>query len=499
MKPVPSTIVIVGAGFAGTTVACNLLRQRHGQPLRIVLVDRAQMARGVAYSKRRYPYLLNVPAGRMSANPEDPLEFLRFARRWQPAAGAQDFLPRELYGEYLEYSLRTAEDHAARDVELHRTYGQVIAVEKIHRTTAVHVHLADGRQFRADAAVLALGNPPPAPLRGSEELRGSARYLEDPWQAPPSFRAGETVLVVGTGLTMADTVMAGHPGQGSRVLIHAISRHGLLPTPQSSFTSKGDGQDSSPLIRAAACSVLRLLKEVRGLATDVEQRGGDWREAVTTVRELAPDLWARLTIDERRRFLRHVRPYWDIHRHRLPESSCATLKELQCDGQLVVHAGRIVGLELAGKQVRVKVRERGQARTTELLVDRVVNCTGPDYDVAHSRDRLVRSLVSQGLALRDPLGLGLATDEIGTLKNASGYSTSNVYYIGPMLRATHWETTAVTELRERAARLARHLVGAQQDLPHDLWAAESPRSSSGTLARFAQTAGVSSKGISPSS
>lgn len=459
------SIVIVGAGFTGTAVATNLLRLPHAQPVRIILIDRSQIARGVAYNKLRYPYLLNVPAGRMSANPADPLEFLRFARRWQPSATPEDFLPRQLYGEYLESSLRNAEDASSADVELRRTFGQVIALERIHRSSALQVHLADGRKISADDVILALGNPPPAPLRGSESLRGSARYVDDPWQAPPSFRPGETVLIVGTGLTMADTVIAGCPGPRSRVLIHAISRHGLFPTPQTSFTSiNNDGRDADPLIRAASTSIARLFSEVRALAEAIENRHGDWREAIAFVRDLAPALWARLPDSERRRFLRHVRPYWDIHRHRLPESVWSSLNDLQRDRQLVIHAGHVVNLELAGKQVRATIRHRGQSETTSLLVDRVINCTGPNYDVRQSKERLVRSLISQGLAMRDPLGLGLATDSIGKLVSASGFNPASLYYVGPMLRATRWETTAVAELRERAAQLANHLAEAEEDI-----------------------------------
>jgi uncharacterized NAD(P)/FAD-binding protein YdhS len=131
VNALPRTIVIVGAGFTGTAVASNLLRLHHEQPLRIVLIDRSQMARGVAYSKLRYPYLLNVPAGRMSVNSDDPVEFLRVARCWQPAATADDFLPRELYGEYLECSLRSAEEASAPDVELQRTYGQAWLIHRM--------------------------------------------------------------------------------------------------------------------------------------------------------------------------------------------------------------------------------------------------------------------------------------------------------------------------------------------------------------------------------
>jgi uncharacterized NAD(P)/FAD-binding protein YdhS len=254
-----------------------------------------------------------------------------------------------------------------------------------------------------------------------------------------------------------DTVLAGMQAARGQAVFHAISRHGLLPAAQRPFRQLGE-EDGASLVAAASVSLLHLFRSTRALAENLERSNGDWREAITLVRDLAPALWQRLPPNERRRFLRHARCYWDIHRHRLPESISAALHELRRNGQLLVHAGRILEMQPVDKKIQVRWRARGSSETTTLSVDRIVNCTGPDYDVQHTRERLLRSLQAQGLALRDPLGLGLVTDEIGALVDIAGRAASNIYYLGPMLRARFWETTAVTELRAHAARLARHLT-----------------------------------------
>jgi uncharacterized NAD(P)/FAD-binding protein YdhS len=205
-------------------------------------------------------------------------------------------------------------------------------------------------------------------------------------------------------------------------------------------------------------SVRHLARAVRALAQEQELRGGDWRETITLVRKLAPTLWQRLAPPERQRFLRHLRPYWDIHRHRLPEQSWSGLNALRRSGTLRVHAGRILDLEPSRRQVRITWRPRGKDRPATFLVDRVVNCTGPDYDVRHSREPLMRSLLAQGIAVADPLNLGLLTGAFGALVDAGGRTADNLYYIGPMLRAKVWESTAVPELRVHAEQLARHLA-----------------------------------------
>jgi uncharacterized NAD(P)/FAD-binding protein YdhS len=450
-------IVIVGAGFSGTALAIHLLRNAR-EPLCIHLIDREQIARGVAYARRSFPYLLNVPAGRMSATAADADEFLRFAQRRLPQASAADFLPRELYGDYLAVTLTEAERSAADMVRLERLFGSAIALEQPVRSDTRRVHLADGRVVEAHEVVLALGNPPPAQLPLLAALEGSTRYVADPWAAPPQLRSGETVLVLGSGLTMADVVVAGASGARGPVTFHALSRRGLLPPPQSAFVPAASAEGAAPLLRAAARSARELLVAARRLARDTETRGGDWREAIAVLRSQAPRLWQLLGQSERQRFLRHVRAYWDVHRHRLPEASWNQLHEMRRGGALTLHAGRLVQLERAGRRVRALYRPRGATTTTALLVDRVINCTGPDYDVRRSRERLLRSLLAQGIASADPLGVGLATDARGALRARDGRLAADVFYLGPMLRAAHWETTAVAELREYAAQLARHLI-----------------------------------------
>jgi uncharacterized NAD(P)/FAD-binding protein YdhS len=208
------TIVIVGAGFSGTLVAVNLLRSQHWAATRIVLIERsAEVARGKAYAAREYPYLLNVPAGRMSADPSAPLDFLAFAQHRIPDATAEDFLPRDLYGQYLEATLLDAEVSAPPHVQFERLRAEVRGIEPSSRSEGhrlrladgYRLSLADGRTLDADDVVLALGNPAPSTLPSTDEL---PHYICDPWAQPLRFSPGETVLLIGTGLTMVDVVTA---------------------------------------------------------------------------------------------------------------------------------------------------------------------------------------------------------------------------------------------------------------------------------------------------
>ncbi len=451
-------VAIVGAGFCGTVTAIHLLRQAHAAPLLIRLIDRERHARGVAYAAQPDPHLLNVPAGRMSAFSGEPLDFLHFARRTLPGTTSEDFLPRALYGEYLEESLAVAEERAPAQIRLERVTGNVCSLELLRPGHTFVLGFPNGTELAATDVVLAFGNPPPAPLPGANELRGSPRLIENPWSSPATDAPDETLLLVGTGLTMADVVLSAMRRPRPPRLVHAISRHGLLPSGQTAFGQAHPQFEALPLLRAASLSIRRLLRLVRRLARDAEERGGDWREAVTFVRSLAPRLWSRLPARERERFLRHLRAYWDIHRHRLPPDTRATLERLRAAQRLTVHAGRILNLAPEGDGVRVTWRARGAAVPATFHVDRVINCTGPDYRCRAAHDPLIKDLLNTGLIQPDALQLGLQVSPEGGVLNITGKPTRGFHYIGPMLRAQHWEATAVQELREYAERLALTLT-----------------------------------------
>ncbi len=460
-EPAVRTIAIVGAGFTGTLVAINLLQLEHARPLRILLIDRNEFGRGLAYASRRYPYLLNVPVGCMSANSADPLEFLAFVQRELPLETAHSFVPRVIYGDYLRSKLARADAASPARVQFIRIHASASAVERT--PFSFRIRLADGRALAASTIVLALGNPPPARIPAAEGVRGSSRYVEDPWVSPPAFRPGETVLIAGTGHTMVDVALAGNESADGKAMIYAISGHGLIAASQANYRESDDrGRDAS-LLMQAPLSTRRLFKLSRALCDAAVVRGEDWRGTISRLCSVAPMLWHGLSEPERRRFLRHLRTYWDVHRHRLPPRAWSAVRELRRKGALRVHAGRLIAMQIAGKRIRVRWRPRGEHGEQILMVDRVINCTGPNYDLRNTGNRLWHSLFARGMAVPDQCGLGPLTDDFGALRNAGGHPARDLYYVGPMLRADHWEATAVRELRVHAERLARHLAAPNTD------------------------------------
>jgi uncharacterized NAD(P)/FAD-binding protein YdhS len=456
------TIAIIGAGFSGTATAVHLLR-RARSPLHIVLIDdRPEMAAGLAYAPGQQDCLLNVPAGQMSLDASRPGELVDFAARRGMQIGGQDFLPRALYGRYLCKSLQDATESAG--VECTRVRGRVERLTQSHsRARSWRIDLDDGHLILADEVVLAIGNPRPAQLAALQAIRGTNWYVHDPWSSWPQERPGRApgqVLLLGTGLTMADVALRLALRGPEPPEILALSRRGRLPQPQTEFDRAVLLTDAVATIRASSGSLRGLVRVVRALSRQVNGVGGDWREVINAVRRIAPQLWAGLGLADRRRFLRHVRPLWDVHRHRLPPAATQQLRRLQVAGRLTIQAGAIESASITSGGIEVVWRPRGTQQRMRCVVGRIFNCTGPDYRPAQSDNALVRSLLSSGLIAPDPLELGIRATADSEVIGADGRVVKGLYYVGPWLRARDWEATAVPELREHARRLAEQLAGA---------------------------------------
>src|SRR5688572_5008510 len=166
------SIAVVGAGFSGTILVAHLLRRSQGG-LHIHLINKSgRLARGVAYGTRSSGLLLNVPAGRMSAFAEDENDFLRFAQRRDPAIQGGSFVPRHLYGDYLEHILLSAQSHAARGTVLSHVADEVLSIDENEDGSAL-VRLAKGAPLTVDRVVIAAGNYTPTPPHLAD-----TRYLD---------------------------------------------------------------------------------------------------------------------------------------------------------------------------------------------------------------------------------------------------------------------------------------------------------------------------------
>ena len=484
----PNSITIIGGGASGSLLAMQLLHQAT-QPLTIYLIDRSpHIGLGVAYSTQVACHLLNVPAGYMSAFPDDPNHFLRWVNQQELTrsllpTGVQTgtYVPRILFGAYLQAVLSQAEAEAKSGVSVERIQDEAIAIEPYPAGATVHLH--SGRKLNSQKVILALGTPAPShPAIHTPEFYSSPRYVASAWSvdALKGLKPEEPILLVGAGLTMVDQALILRE-QGHRGKIHVISRHGLLPQanldPQA---SQGDRFEFCPAAIQPK-TTRRLLRFVRDQIKAAIAQGLAWQRVIDSIRPVTEEVWRSLSVVEQQRFLRHVRPYWDIHRHRIAPEVAEAIDELLQSGQLIVHAGRVQSYREQDNSVEVVFRKRHEAANHEaantvLQVSRVVNCTGPNTNYGTLQHPLIVSLRSQGLLCPNPFALGIQTAANYALLSRDGSPSDLLYALGPPLRGRLWETIAIPEIRTQAGNLAQEL------LPH---ARASPAKSK--QAEFSQT------------
>ena len=395
-KPGP-VIAIVGAGFSGTMVACQLLHSK-GPCLVVLLIDRAgSFGQGLAYGTRDPNHLLNVSARAMSAWPNDPNHLVRWLEQNQaelahllPAgADASSYIPREVFGIYLQSILEHAAIQAA---------GQ-------HRLRRITAELSDLEAIEP-------GSPSAA-----------SRYRLQ-------FSNGEPIV--------------------------ALSRRGHLPNAHLSVSVAPIGAWLNP--EQAPTTLLELWRLIRMRVALAERDGHDWRAVIDGLRPINEKLWQRLSLQERRRFLRHVAVLWDVHRHRVAPQLHEQLQQLINSGALEIIAGRLEAKQNRAKRLQLRIRRRGAASSEYLEVDRLITCTGIRLDYARSTQPLLQRLLQRQQLQADVLALGISTTPQGELVGGNGQVVSGMYTLGPPRRGELWESTAVPELRQQAQELASHIL-----------------------------------------
>ena len=439
-------VAVIGAGFSGVMTALHLVRAEDG-PVVMLFDRRTPFARGAAYSTGNPDHVLNVRAGNMSAWPDDPGHFVRWLSEHRGEPAREDmFATRGDYGCYLQGLLAHAAETASAAGRLVVVPDDVVDAIPDRRGDGWRIELGVGRIRRVDALVLALGNPPPAsPACVDPLLARSGLYVADPWGGrvqPSDAPLDAPTLLIGAGLTMVDVALACIRAEPDRPLV-ALSRRGLRPNAHQGPPPRSLPEPPTDLSPARLCRWLRRTAAEIG-----------WRAAVDSLRPVTQTLWGGWSVKARAQFLRHARPYWDVHRHRLAPDIAARLDALIATGRLTLKAGRIRNLQAAGDRVICRWTPRGGRSVREQSFARVINCTGPATDLASLDDPLLVRLRDRGLIRADALGLGLDARSDGALIGGDGRPTAGLYGLGPVVRGALWEIVAVPDIRAQAPVVA---------------------------------------------
>jgi uncharacterized NAD(P)/FAD-binding protein YdhS len=390
------------------------------------------VGKGVAYSTTEPAHLLNVRAEGMSAIAGEPEHFVR---AFEAEGGdRRGFAQRRFFAQYLGGILGDAVASGCTQIV------EATAISGTRLDGGWRVGFDDGSSVEASGLVLAVGNQEPESLKAFADV--GDRFIRNPWGAEARaavdslVRTGEPALLVGTGLTMVDLALsldaAGYQGR-----VVALSRRGLAPRAHADFEPS-----SIEIADVPSGSVRHLWRWLRRRSAAV-----GWRAAVDSLRPHSHPLWQSLDEEQQRRFLRHARPWWDVHRHRIAPEVGATIARMVADGRLEIVAGRVAAAADTQSGLKVEYRRRGKQEVQAETFAYAFNCTGPLHSIERSKDPLLRSLLDAHKVRPDHLGIGL---EVGGTCRAG----EHLWAMGPLTKGRYWEIIAVPDIREQAAEVA---------------------------------------------
>jgi uncharacterized NAD(P)/FAD-binding protein YdhS len=428
-------VAVIGGGFSGCALA-SILAEIAPENFSLSLFEAGTLGRGAAYGTAHREHLLNTRAHMMSLVPDDPGHFVDWLGS---RGGPSDFVSRALYGEYIGEAAERA---------FRRPRFTHIPERAAHVAPAADggftIETSSATRLRARRLVLATGNLPPNDDFLPIEIRRRAGYVRDPWRFDYRRVAGD-VLIIGSGLTALDVLVAlqtaGHEGR-----IDVVSRHGRFPQVHADVAP----YDVVPALDTQSAG--SLLQSFRRHVEEAAARGFDWQAVLDALRPESEVLWRRVPAVEQRRFERHLRGRWDRHRHRAPQPVHQVRLAYENAGRLATFAGR---LGANGENIVVAQRN---GSFVSLAPQWIINCAGLGRAAEMARDPLLGALLGRGIISSSANGLGLRVTQNLNAVDAAGRVAPDLWIVGPLVRGSRFEATAVPEIRAMSETAAGQIV-----------------------------------------
>lgn len=432
------SLAIIGGGFSGLSVLAATVRHAVS-PLHITVYNPAgALGRGKAYSTLDEAHLLNVRAGAMGVLAGEDDDFFLWLIAQGLAHETSDFVPRAIYGRYLDNVLaETLVEAQKKDIRI------FIVHEKVSRVSAEGEALAVEAVTETkthDAVVLACGNDRPRlPVLGNKVAAHAGwwrhPYIAERW--PDIHKAGH-IVIIGSGLSMIDALVTlkreEYDGD-----ITVVSSHGRHPL------SHPDSATAFTWDEADALSITTLSTLVRQVKLKTAAAQADWRDVLDGLRPYANAIWRHFSAADRQRAQRYM-SLWNLCRHRIPPSMHTLVRDCVGQGQLRMVGARVNNIEAMGSSLNVYT----SAGVKEAQI--VINCMGYDYRVTPDDKGLLASAVQTGLV---SLAEGFPRPVNDSLQLHKNHA---LYAVGPLLQGHFIESTAVREIRQQADVVARDIL-----------------------------------------
>jgi uncharacterized NAD(P)/FAD-binding protein YdhS len=462
------TVVIVGGGYSGAVLAWHLHRTAPYRHNIVIVEPRDDIGRGLAYDSHDPAHRINVPALKMNLDFDDEGHF----EQWLIASGypARDpaaqipgalFPTRAAFGDYVSAHIR----QLGSAVTHNKTKVRAVIPER----NGYRVVCETGNDIHADVAVLAVCHTPPQVPSSLAALQDRPRFIANPWQ-PGALRGiapEHRVLIVGTGLTMAD-IAASLDRQGHRGAITAVSRRGL----RSQAHATSQMEPFGDFIEDPAHTTLSLLRRIRRSIASAAKQGLSWHPVLDQLRLQGIAIWRALPLHERAKLIHHLRPFWDTYRFRIAPQVDDVIRRRIANGTLTIRAASLRASATQGDDFAVDLRPRRSHDWTRETFDAVVIATGPAHGTVFKTNPLLAQVGETGFARPDPLGLGIDVDLQGHAIGRDGAVAGALFVAGPLARGTFGELMGAPDLaryaRQIAETIAREHTGASRLPPRPI-------------------------------
>ena len=224
----PLRIAVIGVGPRGLSALERVISHARadvtGPPVELLLIEPGELGNGMHQLKQPDYLLLNTIASQLTIfsdermTPGAPVTtgpgFFEWCGTTQGPVRFDEFLPRRLLGEYLQWAAGELQARAPQRLtvrHLRVPAESVVPGPGDDRTGAV-VTLADGERHRVDLAIVTTGHGLPQPSRAAED-----GVIDLPYPLPEQVDAipgGATVALLGTGLTAMDVIASLTVGRG---------------------------------------------------------------------------------------------------------------------------------------------------------------------------------------------------------------------------------------------------------------------------------------------
>jgi uncharacterized NAD(P)/FAD-binding protein YdhS len=253
---------------------------------------------------------------------------------------------------------------------------------------------------------------------------------------------------------MVDTVL-GLLEQGFKGEIYSISPNGFNILPH-----RHNGLKYSKLLEELQddMNIYELVKLINKHIKTVREYGVSAEPIIDSLRPQTQKIWKSFTDHEKELFMSRLRHLWGVARHRIPLHSHDKIQQLRIDGKLHINSGKIIDITELSESITVQYFDKKENGIKVIDVSRIINCTGPETDLANIDKSFLKNCMLKGILTQDKLKIGIKADtESFQIINSVGKPHPNLYTIGSNLKGELWESTAVNELRGQAEKLAEKL------------------------------------------